>query len=450
MDNPLSQFAEVPIAKAGPEVPTQVITQPLQPIAHDSFWDGNNFAQGSGLDPTKYHSPAEERVMGDRPMTAVIPTGAWGATGTIVKRSTEDGAPIGHNPDAVATQVIVDPDIPGQGFIFNPTEFASLQKKDQLRAAVAQAAPRQATSIEDRRFRASSVLRQFAGGGVPEQPAPQVFQAQRESPINMPGQYVVPQASPGGGQVHMQQQPQGPMGLPTQGVDVANVVQRGNDPLAPTPVLPEPAQPAMPAQPVAQGPVKAASLGTPMQPTTAPQAPVGPAPGMPVTQAPAYPPAAGTPLGMPQQPAPASLFDALEPAKAPQASAAPAPAAASAVKPPTFKLVFEIAGMPFQQEAFYHQIIRDNASLILVFDTRAVGFPKTFPMSTDADMLCQIAGQDVAYRIKTTGIQFPFLHYELCVLLITSEHPLGPPPAEEAPQIPEQPMLPPMPPAPMQ
>ena len=100
-------------------------------------------------------------------------------------------------------------------------------------------------------------------------------------------------------------------------------------------------------------------------------------------------------------------------------------------QPPTFKVTFEIHGVPFTQEAFYHQIIRDGPNLVLVFDRRAVGFPRNFPQTTESDMAVHIEGQDVAYRTQTTGIHFPFLDYDLCVLLIKSEHPLNAQPAEE-------------------
>jgi hypothetical protein len=400
--NPLANFA----------------TLPIEPIARDAFWDNNTFKHGSGLDPAKYHSPAEERVLGGQPMTAVIPDGVWGTAGTIVRRSTEDGAPIGHNPDAVATRVIVDPDIRGQGFVFDPTQI----RKEQMAAAVVASSPRQSTSIEDRRFRASNVFRQFAIAEAPAMPVPEIRRVSRISPINIPGQYVVPEATDGGGQRPMDQLNDPMHNQPPalgQGVSTAAVVPRNNSQAEQQLAVPQwPSVPQQQFQNAPIGQLKAATFDLPMQQQSmiqpqwqagVQQPPVQP----PQTYPP--PPTYPTPAPWPQQQAP-SLFQTV--------ANQPREIQGQLVKPPAFKVEFEIYGVPFKQEAFYHQIIRSDANLVLVFDRRAVGFPRNFPTTTDADMAVQISGQDVIYRTQTTGIHFPFLDYDLCVLLIKSEHPI--------------------------
>ena len=428
---------------------------PLQAgqAAKDTFWDGNSFTRGYALDPAKYHDPAEEAALGTQSLATAIPTGTWGATGTIVRRSTPDGAPLGYDPDAVATCILVDPDIPGQGFTFDPTQI----RKDQMAAAVAAADPQHAVSVEERRFRASNVLRQFAAGGVPEQPVPTFNNAKRESPINLPGTYVVPQATAGGGQEPMQPHVQT---LADQGVQTAKATTRSRQQSPPNaaigqPMGTNPAAPQQVSRPLSTAPVtiKAATLGglaaqLPTQPPAQlPAQPVAQRPAQP-DNPPAIPPAADSgPLGMPQpvqQPGAVSLFDAFTRGGS---SPGAAPTAGNTVRPPTFKVTFEVKGVPFRQEAFYHQIVRSDATLVLAFDRRAVGFPKNFPLETDADLAVQIEGQDVIFVAKTTGMQFPFLDYDICILLIDKECPANQSPGDMSatPALPPTPAVPLMP-----
>jgi len=325
------------------------------------------------LDPTKYHRSIDTALR---------------MPGTVVRRSTDGGAPLGHDADAVATRVIVDPDSPGGGFVVDPTQI----RKDQMAAAIVELQPHRSTSLEERRARAADVFRQFAADPAAPVPTPQPIDEGNRVMDNLPPTITGPQ----GGQIRP-------------------VVSRNND--AASKQLEEAAAAAGAVQSVqdyraqaaaAAQPVKAASVDSVSQPAT------------------------DLPQTTPQPLVFGSMAQAIRQNAAAQLPAAPAAAtAANAVpavpKPPTFKVEFEIDGIPFKQEAFYHQVIKAGATLILVFDRRAVGFPCNFPTVTESDILAHIAGQDIIYCTQTTGINFPFLDYDLCILLIKSEHSMSQP-----------------------
>jgi hypothetical protein len=151
--------------------------------------------------------------------------------------------------------------------------------------------------------------------------------------------------------------------------------------------------------------VQAAAMGPPAV-EAVPMQPMPPQP-MPAQQAPTVP---------------ASLF---EPAQPHMHAPAPTPAApVAAVRPPNVKVAFEVRGMPFKQEAYFHQVIRKDGNLVLVYDTRAEGYTKTFPQPIDQDLAVYVDGNASVYVTATTGIQFNLDDNEVCVLLIKDEKPL--------------------------
>jgi|GEM_PF-4047433 hypothetical protein len=362
----------------------------------DSFWDGsNNKLSETQLDPSKYHDVAAEVMpLSGRSVASLLPAGAGGMRGTIIRSAGEQGAPLGHDPDAVATRINVDPDIPGQSFVYDPTQIT------QEALANAMAEGNTATSVEERRFKAANVLKQFAvrdHNGQTKQA--EISPVMREAPVNLPGTYVVPASTDGGGQVPMQDSKQEAPAL--IGVELgrpATPVQRGG--LAPQqPPTEAPAPPSV--APVAASPVKAASFGT--------------APAATTIQQPATIPAV-----------PVSLFQPH--LNTPEATTAPL-TENNGAQAPTVKISFEVRGMPFKQDAFFHQVVREGHALILVFDTRAVGYPMTFPqmpedVSNAPDIAVYLEGSNSIYVTAMTGIQFPLDQYEICVLLIKDEQPL--------------------------
>ena len=367
-----------------------------QDLNKDSFWDGsNNNLSKTQLDPSKYHDVAAEVMpLSGRSVASLLPAGAGGMRGTIIRSAGEQGAPLGHDPDAVATRINVDPDIPGQSFVYDPTQIT----QEALSNAMAEG--NTATSIEERRFKAANVLKQFAVGAPDGQTKQaEISPVMREAPVNLPGTYVVPASTDGGGQVPMQDSKQAaPAPIGVELGRPATPVQRGGVEPQQTPTE-APTPPSV--SPVAAAPVKAANFGI--------------APEEPMPQAPTATPAV-----------PVSLFQPH--LNTPEAPAAPL-VSNNAAQAPTIKTAFEVRGMPFKQDAFFHQVVREGHALILVFDTRAVGYPMTFPqmpedVSNAPDIAVYLEGSNSIYVTAMTGIQFPLDQYEICVLLIKDEQPL--------------------------
>mgnify|MGYP003137176117 CR=1 FL=1 len=365
-----------------------------QDLNKDSFWDGaNSNLSKTQLDPSQYHDVAAEVMpLSGRSVASLLPAGAGGMRGTIIRSAGEQGAPLGHDPDAVATRINVDPDIPGQSFVYDPTQIT----QEALSNAMAEG--NTATSIEERRFKAANVLKQFAVGAPDGQTKQaEISPVMREAPVNLPGTYVVPASTDGGGQVPMQDlNNEAPIPIGVELGKPATPVQRGGGE-PPQQAVAAPPQPAAAPAPVAS--VKAANFGN--------------EPEVPVT-----PPAAPA--------VPASLFQPH--LNTPTATAAPL-TKNNESQAPTIKAAFEVRGMPFKQEAFFHQVVREGHALILVFDKRAVGYPMTFPQMPDdvssaPDIAVYLDGSNSIYVTAMTGIQFPLDQYEICVLLIKDEQPL--------------------------
>jgi hypothetical protein len=267
-------------------------------------------------------------------------------------------------------------------------------RKDLLKEVTEAAGVKQAISIEERRYRASMAFRQLAVDEPLDVPAVSHDEV-RESPFNVPGMYVTPKASEGGGQLPMQQQPDY---NPFHGITMA-----------------PPCTPVKAAKDEMRGP-PSVPMAQPQHPLTMNQQvnpqPMGP--GMPL-QAPA-------PVPPPNQPS--SLFERMsQPTRQSQQSYQEAPRGSAG--PPTLKVTFEVDGSPWRQEAFYHAVIRQEANLILVFDRRAVGFPRVFPQETEADMAVMVDGTEVIYLCQVTGIQFSFEDKDFCHMLVKKEFPAG-------------------------
>lgn len=394
------------------------------------YWDDPREIAPSHLDPSRYHDAAREVMpLTGRSMAYAMPPGVWGATGTIIRKSDENGAPIGHNPNMVATRVNVDPDIPGQGFVIDPTRIG----KSVMEKAAEHFQLGTASSVEDRRWKAANA---FHACRVADRPDPIPFstgrEPPRESPLPMPGLYVVPQADPQGGQLPMSQPPPAqaydPLGMamPAEPVKPQQApTQRFQQPQSvpgvpsgqPAPPPGQPANFAAPA-PAPQAPPAAGFVDqtAPMQPhfpaqPAAPQAPPAQPQMQPQMQPPAQPAQGG-----------GSLFAraAGQPVQAPHQPANGTPAAA-----PTVQIEFELQGAAASQTGWFHQVIRSGANLVLAFDNNAVGYPTAFPQTTQQDMAVHIVGQDVIYIVATTGIRFTFKEHDLCILLIKQEVPYG-------------------------
>jgi hypothetical protein len=411
--------------------------QAPQTIAPHAFFDIPSIQSVDDLDPTQYHDPSQLQLASGRSMATAMPMGAGGMRGVIVKKSTLQGAPLGHNADGVATRVIIDPDIPGEGFIVDPTQI----RKEQMAQAVRHTGVDRPATLEDLRFRASATYRMFSNAGLsagaPEQYTPQI----RQSPVPLPGTYVVPEASEHGGQKPMEQFPQQqpviqttPIGAPSEpvrrGASAAEQqlmeLQAGQGMPQPGPIpgvqQPQQQMPQqqMPQQPTGQQ-IPPIGGGMPLQPPNNVPSMVGlplqekAGSILPQAQAPQMPPQGLPEMAMPQP---------AQQGAAPSLFSQGVRAESNGATPPSRKVVFEIQGNPFKQECFYHEIIRQDQILVLIFDHRAVGFPCTFPQAVEQDMAVHIAGTSSVYLTQVPGIQYHFHdHWEHCILFIKEEYP---------------------------
>jgi hypothetical protein len=100
------------------------------------------------------------------------------------------------------------------------------------------------------------------------------------------------------------------------------------------------------------------------------------------------------------------------------------PTASAAPPPPKEWVTFEIEGFG-EHKAPYHRVIRNNSTLVLVYDTSCAGSQKFFPRATEKPMGVHVEGSSVAYYAHTTGIEFSDGSTEFCILLIEQEAPVN-------------------------
>lgn len=344
------------------------------PLERDPFWDRGMLAGASALDPSAYHDPSEEALQASHTtMAAALPPPIMGARGTIVRGSTLGGAPIGWDPHGVATRVNIDPDSK-QGFVVDMTRITEAMSA----AAVDNAGIKNAQTVEDLRFRASTAMQQFAINE--EIDSPRTTAGQRVAPINMPGVYVVPESTLGGAQ--LQPQPYTPVtaqGIQTRHAEIP--MAKHNIPgFAPDNVaVPQMAPPAPVYQPIEQAPQQTATKQ-------------------------------------------ASLFAGLQKAEI-AAKRVLAPTSTAATGAPTYKITLEIKDYPTSIEAWYHDVVRNEQVLALVYDTRAIGYPRTRLRPQPEDIALHVEGSQIFYICTDPGISFTYEGQEFSVFLIKGEHP---------------------------
>lgn len=359
------------------------------PLERDTFWDRGTTLGASNLNPAEYHDPSEEVLLASKTtMAAQLPPGIWGARGTIIKGSTLGGAPLGFDPNGVAVRINVDPDIPGQGFVIDPTRITEAMAA----AACDQAGVRQAQTLEDLRFRAAEAMQAFAISRQPDI-IPNSTARPREAPVAMPGVYVVPAASSGGGQLQQQQ---------AQPTHISQGVQ-----------------------------TKTAETSTNMTKYTHIPGFAPDNPQTPQVARPPEPPVARTEMQVSQKPS--SLFAQTAPPVVPERRET---IVTESVRVPTYKVTLEVKGSPVSIEAWYHEVVRNEQVLVLCYDTRTVGFPRTRLRPQSDDIAVHVDGAAVFYICTDPGISFTHQNDELQVFLIKAEHPYQ---AENA--VPQMPAL---------
>ena len=362
------------------------------PLERDKFWDRGSRVSESALDPTQYHDPSEETLPASHTsLAAALPPGTMGARGTIIRRSTLDGAPLGWDPNGVAMRVNVDPEIPGQGFVIDPTQISQAGAL----MATQQAGVRGAQTIEDLRFRAASAMQAFAISSQPDI-VPNSTTRPREAPIAMPGVYVVPESTPGGAQIR----PAAPepvntrQGVQTKHAEIPQNPMHNLPGFSANPVVPQPAPPQVsPVAPPQMNPVAAK---------------------------------------------PASLFASLNK----QPPAPPAPTLGEVrgnqmvVGAPTYKVTMEVKDSPVSNEAWFHDVIRNEQVLALCYDTRVVGYPRTRLRPQPEDIAIRVEGAAMFFICTDPGISFKHGSDEITIYLIKAAYPF-----KEETEVPQMPGL---------
>jgi len=307
-----------------------------------------------------YNDISREYLTNGQPVAHVLPTGPGGLRGVLLRPSTEGGVPAGYNPHQLTDmEMTVDPHISGQS------------RKVRLNALTKEAV-QQASAAAQQNLAGSQVF-----DNLTDHIARRRFRASMA--------------------MHSIDQ-QGPVILDGDDRDM------GKD----LPVTPEkaaetnyqqPAQPQQPPQP--QRPPQAAQQA-PAQPTQPWQPPQRVASPLAAFNQPA-----GTPIPA-QQPV-MNVVDTSQPLR-PQA------------QPPQKKVTFEFpeAGM---LEAYYHDVIKSDATLVLVYDERHQGTRYMPPQASEQQIAVHPEGADVVYLVEATGIQYSHGTYTYCVLSIAQEAP---------------------------
>jgi hypothetical protein len=328
-----------------------------------------------------------ESVYG-RDMSTLVP----GGRGVMIPRATRDGASRGvdHN----APQIVnIDPHING-GVVVDLAQIdsntmeqavdeASRATDDPGEAAFAAyalvadpTAPGHSDNVAINR--GNGLLAQTIYGQNGMAVANQTLRAPRQAPLAMPGSYVVPQASPGGGQ------------------------------------LPDPPPRRQPPPPVSQLRGRLPRQAEPQPYADYYQEPEPPPP-----------PEEPRPLRRILGPLPENLRSSFRP-QPPQPHVPPAPAVLQQV---TFEL--QVGG---QFECFYHEVLLDRSNLILVLDHQQPLQMRYFPPVIEEPVAVLWRGQgdrpDRLFLCHTTGIRFRHGQHEFCVLIIEQESDLQGQPAE--------------------
>jgi hypothetical protein len=96
--------------------------------------------------------------------------------------------------------------------------------------------------------------------------------------------------------------------------------------------------------------------------------------------------------------------------------------ATAQVSAPTTEVKFEIEGWG-EFEAVYHEVIKNDCVLVLVYDNRFKSGMRFMPPSTDKLMAVKVTGQDQLYFVNSTGTKFTHGTCEYCILVIDQEVP---------------------------
>jgi len=345
-------------------------------------------------DPTKYHDSSKVRLEGGNKLSlaANLPGnhGFSGLRGTIIPRSTGLGGSMGHDPHK--PQIIrIDPElIGGDGIV---VDLSRVRADDMAQAVLEE----QQAGYDDPADAVTAAFARFSNcGQIPRQqqnrlPVPSIQANEREAPLQMPGTYVVPKATSGGGQVR-------PASFSKTAVQV------------PLPSAASPVPPRQQSQPAPQH-----TLSTPVMPAL-PSPPPPPSPP-PTSQDPYVAP---PPVNLGRH-----IEETAEVARRPQFG----------FQRPLRPVTFEIPRVG-EMTGYYHDVVCEGMALVLIFDhnyqAQFIWFPPLMedenhePMPIAAVVHGVNGEPDIAYKLQTTPVRFRYRSEEFCVLLVEKEKVINP------------------------
>jgi hypothetical protein len=383
----------------------------MNKIMSDPFWDGKTGGgvrcSVEGEAANQYQDPSTQFFEGNggRSIASLLPSGV---RGVVIPRATTLGGSRGFDPHKPRL-INIDPDIKGQSCVVDLSKIT----KESMEEAFLNAAQNPLTS-SDIRLLASQTFHNLAVGYEPVGmgPANGPRSIDRRAPLGDFG-YVVPQASLGGGQIEdtvVQEQPSTPQ------ENISPSVTPRTGPMIDPGIL-----------------KRAAAQGQKFRMQEDPRN-MAPNAGLPVAEpepeqeydepeyVPQQPPVQAPRQGFVDQSPPTQRT--MKPARSVKISGPPimerpqqAKMTASA---PETQVTFEIDGWG-SFEAMYHEVIKNDCVLVLVFDNRFKGGGKYFPPSTDKLMAVKVANKDTVYFVHSYGTKFQHDNFEYCMLVIEQD-----------------------------
>jgi hypothetical protein len=371
-------------------------------VAPDPFWDGQTGGgvrcSSVGTDASRYHDPSEHQFEGNggRSIGSLLPSGSRGLRGVIIPRATALGGSRGFDPNKPRL-VNIDPDIKGQACVVDLSQIT----KESMDAAFAKASENPLAQ-DDIRLLAAQTFHNLAVGFEPVGMGPSKGPRlnDRLPPLGGFGTYVVPRSGLGGRQLSeplVELNPE-PMEAPIS----PSITPRGN--VAASKVAIKRAQDDAAKRLITYDEDVA------IEPELEPMEEMEQVEEVPMPVAPARPAFKDQSTApVKQKPVTGSLRAPVLP-----------PPAATIIGAPGTNVVFETEGWG-SFEASYHEVIKSDQALVLVYDKRFKGGMKFFPPVTDKLMAAKIDGVDRVYFVHSCGTKFEHGGYEYCILPIEQD-----------------------------
>lgn len=345
----------------------------MSTIKADSFWDGKD---SGGVrcsvppeDSDKYLDPSAQCFEHDgRSISTHMPRGL-GLRGVVIPRATPFGGSRGFDPHKPRL-INIDPDIKGQACVVDLQEIT----KEKMSQAYKLAAQNPMTMNSQQLLAAQTfhnLAVSFEPIGMGREDKSQM--SDRIAPVGMSGAYVAPKAAPGGGQIANQ-----PAGIP---INRGNMISPSVSPrhVKAAPVVTQPIEPMQ----------KAAELVSDIhEEETAPVTVAAPVFKDQSTRRPVF-------------------------KEKPIANH-------SSVAAPGTTVTFEMEGWG-KLDAAYHEVIKNDGLLVLVYDNRYKNGMRYWPPTTDRLIAVRIANQGEVYFVNSYGNRFTHSDYEYCILVIDQE-----------------------------